>query len=159
PKDFGDRTLVWTLTTNGQSQSVAATLKPVWQIDRRRTTRGGNSERISSDLPPVVDIQPSSKTLERPGELTLAVSATDDGRRKRRGEPIGMTVMWQKYRGPGAVTFKEPQSPLPGGKSSTVVVFAEPGDYILQAVVDDGSGRASGNFGYHCCWTNVQVQV
>src|SRR4029450_2325995 len=25
PKDFGERTLVWTLSTNGQSQSVAAT--------------------------------------------------------------------------------------------------------------------------------------
>src|SRR5262249_18587204 len=99
------------------------------------------------------------KTLERPGELTLAVSATDDGLPKRRGEPVGMTVMWQKYRGPGAVTFTEPQASLPGGKSSTVVTFTEPGDYVLQAVVDDGSGRASGNFGYHCCWTNVQVQV
>src|SRR5207248_11687617 len=35
----------------------------------------------------------------------------------------------------------------------------EPGDYIVQAVVDDGSGEAAGNFGYHCCWTNAQVKV
>ncbi len=27
------------------------------------------------------------------------------------------------------------------------------------AVVDDGSGESAGNFGYHCCWTNVQVTV
>ncbi|MET0163886.1 MAG: cytochrome c, partial [Vicinamibacterales bacterium] len=159
PKDFGDRTLVWTLSTNGQSQSVAATLKPVWQIDRRRTTRGGNSERISSNLPPVVDVQPSTKTLDAPGSLTLTTSATDDGLPKRRGEPIGMTVMWQKYRGLGGVTFRDPQSALAAGKSSTVVTFSEPGEYVLQAVVDDGSGRASGNFGYHCCWTNVQVPI
>jgi hypothetical protein len=159
PKDFGERTLVWTLSTNGQSQSVAATLKPVWQIDRRRTTRGGNSERISSNLPPVVDVQPSTKTLDASGSLTLTTSATDDGLPKRRGEPIGMTVMWQKYRGPGAVTFRDPQSALAAGKSSTVVTFSEPGEYVLQAVVDDGSGRASGNFGYHCCWTNVQVPI
>jgi hypothetical protein len=159
PKDFGDRTLVWTLSTDGQSQSVAATLKPVWQIDRRRTTRGANSERISSNLPPVVDVQPSTKTLDAPGSLTLTTSATDDGLPKRRGEPIGMTVMWQKYRGLGGVTFRDPQSALAAGKSSTVVTFSEPGEYVLQAVVDDGSGRASGNFGYHCCWTNVQVPI
>jgi hypothetical protein len=159
PKDFGERTLVWTLSTNGQSQSVAATLKPVWQIDRRRTTRGGNSERISSNLPPVVDVQPSTNTLDAPGLLTITTSATDDGLPKRRGEPIGMTVMWQKYRGPGGVTFRDPQSALAAGKSSTVVSFSEPGEYVLQAVVDDGSGRASGNFGYHCCWTNVQVPI
>ena len=47
PKDFGDQKLVWTLTAYGQTHQVAATLKPVWQIDRRRTTRGGNSENTS----------------------------------------------------------------------------------------------------------------
>jgi hypothetical protein len=25
--------------------------------------------------------------------------------------------------------------------------------------VDDGSGEAAGNFGYHCCWTNVQSKI
>src|ERR671930_388637 len=47
PKDFGDGKLVWTLTAHGQTQKVVATLKPVWQIDRLRTTRGGNSEKVS----------------------------------------------------------------------------------------------------------------
>ena len=55
PKDFGNQTLVWKLTAHGQTQQVVATLKPVWQIDRLRTTRGGNSEKISSNLPPVVN--------------------------------------------------------------------------------------------------------
>ena len=159
PKDFGDQTLVWTLAAHGQVQRVAATLKPVWQIDRRRTTRGGNSERISSNLPPVVDARSSSSTLPAPGSLTLTVSATDDGLPKRRGAPIGMTVMWAKYRGPGAVAFSAPEAPLADGKTSTIATFSEPGEYLLQAVVDDGSGRAAGNFGYHCCWTNAQVKV
>jgi len=26
-------------------------------------------------------------------------------------------------------------------------------------VVDDGSGEVAGNFGYHCCWTNVELTV
>src|SRR5580700_3363392 len=54
PKDFGDQALTWSLTAHGQTQKVIGTLKPVWQIDRQRTTRGGNSEKISSNLPPVV---------------------------------------------------------------------------------------------------------
>jgi hypothetical protein len=159
PKDFGDRTLVWALTAHGQTQKVVGTLKPVWQIDRLRTTRGGNSEKITSNLPPVVNVQPSVRGLAAPGSLTLTVSATDDGLPKRRGEPVGMTVIWAKYRGPGAVTFSAPQSRVTGGTSSTLASFSEPGEYLLQAVVDDGSGEAAGNFGYHCCWTNAQVKI
>ena len=159
PKDFGDQTLIWALTAHGQTQKVVGTLKPVWQIDRQRTTRGGNSEKISSNLPPVADVRPSDQTLAVPGSLKLTVSATDDGLPQRRGEPVGMTVMWAKYRGPGAVTFSTPQSRIVGGTSSTVAGFSEPGEYVLQAVVDDGSGEAAGNFGYHCCWTNAQVKI
>ena len=159
PKDFGNQTLQWTLAAHGQTQTVVATLKPVWQIDRVRTTRGGNSEKISSNLPPVVNIQSSVQTLAAPGSLTLTLSATDDGLPKRRGEPVGMTVMWAKYRGPGAVTFSAPVSRIALDKSSTTVSFSQPGEYLLQAVVDDGSGESAGNFGYHCCWTNAQVKI
>src|SRR6476620_4043982 len=79
PRDYGDRTLVWTLRTHGETQKVVATLKPVWQIDRLRTTRGGNSEKISSNLPPVVSVQAAATRLATPGATTLTLSATDDG--------------------------------------------------------------------------------
>src|SRR6478609_2071347 len=91
PKDFGDNTLVWKLNAHGQAQQVVATLKPVWQIDRLRTTRGGNSEKISSNLPPVVTLEAASTMLATPTSTTLSLSATDDGLPKRRGEPLGMT--------------------------------------------------------------------
>ena len=159
PKDFGNQTLVWKLNAHGQTQQVVATLKPVWQIDRQRTTRGGNSEKISSNLPPAVTVQASETTLPAAGSTTLALSATDDGLPKRRGESVGLTVMWAKYRGPGTVQFSSPAAKLAGGKATTSASFSEPGDYILQAVVDDGSGESAGNFGYHCCWTNAQVTV
>jgi hypothetical protein len=156
PKDFGSQTLVWKLTAHGRTEQVVATLKPVWQIDRLRTTRGGNSEKISSNLPPVVNVQVTS---QNDTSATLNVSATDDGLPKRRGETVGMTVLWAKYRGPGSVQFADAQVKLANGKASTVATFSEPGDYTLQAVVDDGSGEAAGNFGYHCCWTNAQLKV
>src|SRR5262249_37942412 len=79
PRDFGDRPLVWSLTVRGETQKVVGVLRPVWQIDRRRTTRGGNSENVSSNLPPVVDVQTPDRTLTAPGPLTLTISATDDG--------------------------------------------------------------------------------
>src|SRR5262249_5703901 len=156
PKDFGDKTLVWKLTTHGHTEQVIATLKPVWQIDRLRTRRGGNSEKVSSNLPPVVQVAIVNQSA---ADATLRVSATDDGLPKRRGQPVGMTVLWAKYRGPGDVRFSASEEKLVNGQVTTTATFSEPGDYILQAVVDDGSGEAAGNFGYHCCWTNAQLRV
>jgi len=57
------------------------------------------------------------------------------------------------------VQFDSVKSRVIEGKSSAVTKFSEPGEYIIQAVVDDGSGEAAGNFGYHCCWTNVQSKI
>jgi len=161
PKDVPkDGKVVWALTSHGQTLKVAGTLNPVWQIDRARATRGGNSERINSNTPPVVELLPTTASVAAPrGTTTLTVSATDDGLPIRRGQPAGMTVLWTKYRGPGDVTFSAAQAKLVNGKAATTATFSEPGDYILQAVVDDGSGESAGQFGYHCCWTNAQVKV
>ena len=156
PKDFGSQQLVWKLRAHGQEAQVVATLKPVWQIDRLRTTRGGNSENVSSNTPPAVDVTIANQSG---AAATLTVAATDDGLPKRRGESVGMTVMWAKFRGPGNVQFSAPQDKLVNGKALTIASFSAPGDYILQAVVDDGSGESAGNFGYHCCWTNAQIKV
>jgi hypothetical protein len=70
-----------------------------------------------------------------------------------------MTVNWAKYRGPGAVVFQPATTKVIDGHAFATVRFREPGEYVLQAVVDDGSGELAGNFGYHCCWTNTQVKV
>jgi hypothetical protein len=159
PKDFGDQTLVWTLIAYGQTQQVAGSLKPVWMIDRLRTTRGGNSEKINSNTPPVVSVQPQEQTIAYPGPATLTVSATDDGLPMRAGKSVGMTINWAKYRGPGAVVFHPAQEKIADGRSVATASFSKPGEYLLQAVVDDGSGESAGNFGYHCCWTNVEVKI
>src|SRR5204863_9901715 len=109
---------------------------------------------------PVVDVQPAATTVAAAGQsTTLTLSATDDGLPVRRGQPAGMTVLWAKYRGPGDVTFSAGRAKLVDGKTATTATFSEPGEYVLQAVVDDGSGESAGQFGYHCCWTNAQVKV
>lgn len=159
PKDFGDQKLVWFLAAHGKTEQVAGSLKPVWMIDRNRTTRGGNSERINSNTPPVVRLEPAQQTLEGPGPLTLTVAATDDGLPVRGGKPVGMTASWVTYRGPANVTFAPAQSKIVDGRAAATATFSAPGEYLLQVVVDDGSGELAGNFGYHCCWTNAEVKV
>ncbi len=192
PKDFGTQKLVWKLTLRGKTESIAGTLNPVWQIDRRRTTRGGNDDAIDSNTPPVASVQPAEQSIASGARATLAISATDDGLPKRirtsfpapngagvppqlyavppstapqrggppaAGEGGSLSYEWFKYRGPGKVTFIEPRGILDRGKATSLASFSEPGDYLLQVIVDDGSGESAGNFGYHCCWTNVEVKV
>jgi len=57
------------------------------------------------------------------------------------------------------VTFSQIKQPLKDGKAEVSATFSERGQLHAAAVVDDGSGESAGNFGYHCCWTNVQVTV
>jgi hypothetical protein len=82
----------------------------------------------------------------------------------RGAEPEGsLSYEWFKYRGPGKVIFVQPRGIMTERQTSSTatstVTFSEPGDYVLQAIIDDGSGESAGNFGYHCCWTNVEVKV
>ena len=159
PKDFGEQSLVWTLTMHGQTAQVAGTLNRVWMIDRKYTTRGADINNPYSNTPPVVSVAPMERVIGKSDTLPLEVTASDDGRPLRNGKSIGMTMDWVKYRGPGKVTFGPSRSVVENGKASTFASFSEPGDYILQVVVDDGSGEVAGNFGYHCCWTDIEVKV
>jgi len=159
PKNFGEQKLVWTVTVHGQTAQAVGSLSPTWMIDRKYTTRGANIENPYSNTPPVVSVTPMEKTISAGEALTLEVSASDDGRPERNGKPIGMTMEWEKYRGPGEVVFKPAKGKLAGGNGTASATFSEPGEYVLQLVVDDGSGEVAGNFGYHCCWTNVNVKV
>jgi hypothetical protein len=84
---------------------------------------------------------------------------SDDGLPTRGEAAIGLSVVWSKYRGPGDARFA-PASPrvepagATGQKAVTSVTFSQPGDYVLRALVSDGSG-----FNEQCCWTNAFVKV
>src|SRR6516225_6373683 len=127
PKDFGDQKLEWTLTAHGQTARVSGTLNPVWMIDRLRTTRGGNSEKINSNTPPQVVVQPFEASIAEPGSVTFNLAATDDGLPARAGKPVGMTAMWSKYRGPGIVRFEPARSHITDGRSVMTAIFSESG--------------------------------
>jgi hypothetical protein len=159
PANFGNATLVWSVTVRGKTESVPGSLNPKWLIDRDHTTRGGDTDDTVSNTPPVVNIQPPAQTIGVGARAKFNVSATDDGRPARGGVPLGMTIDWFKYRGPGTVTIDKPSDQLKDGKTTTTAAFSALGDYTLLAVIDDGSGQNAANFGYHCCWTDVEVHV
>jgi hypothetical protein len=179
PADFGSNKLTWTLTSNGQTTTIPASLNPLWEIS-------AFFEPTTQNTPPVIGlVDGSSVQGPRPAvtslsaqvgtPLTLTVSVSDDaimpligttGMDQPKTPPISLT--WSKFRGPGAVTFADPKPAVqfagavqPGqkisGTASTRATFSEPGDYVLSVVANDWSGV--GGHGYQCCWTNAQVKV
>ena len=66
-------------------------------------------------------------------------------------------MRWRKYRGPRdrPVTFTPVSALLVDGKSATQASFSEPGEYVIQGVVDDGSLLA----GTYCCWVSREVRI
>lgn len=52
--------------------------------------------------------------------------------------PDGLTVSWIVWRGPAEARFDPYYAQPADGKTTTTAVFTVPGDYVLQAAVDDG---------------------
>ncbi len=165
PKDFGDKKLTWTLSGNGQTTEIPLNLNPLWEISPFAEVGIGNT-------PPVVTFEPSGPSVQGPRPFSISITAaasspvplniwvTDDakvapGATPPRTPPV--TVTWNKFRGPGTVTFADPKPPVENGKASTSATFTQPGDYVLIVVANDWSGE--GGRGFQCCWTNAQVKV
>ncbi len=87
----------------------------------------------------------------------------------RDAKEAPVTLLWNKFRGPGQITFSNQRPPIQEaqfsappntvfhGKSVTTATFSEPGDYVLHVIANDWSGE--GGRGFVCCWTNAQVKV
>jgi hypothetical protein len=157
PKDWGNRTLTWYLTTHGPTQQVVGHLNPRAMIDRQKETLEGGA--AGENHAPTVTVQPQSQTISLSDTASFTVSATDDGKPENRTtkKPEGMNVRWRKYRGPqnGTVTFTPSRAALVDGTSVTKASFSEPGEYVVQAVVDDNSLLS----GTYCCWINTELKV
>ena len=123
-------------------------------------------------------------------EVTLTVRVKDisvrDATDPRFKEPLPVGVHFNKYQGPGDVTFSVhpdtvvPENPyepgdrrfaffrapdpndveVPGGDGLARVnaTFSAPGEYLVQATVENFRSPDS-SFGDQCCWTNVWQRV
>jgi len=172
PKDFGDQKLTWTLTANGQTTAVPASLAPLWEVEPFKDANGNTPPALRFEGGASVQgPRPVEVTLAGSSPLTLTVFASDDasvipGMRQPRTPPV--TLTWSKYRGPGSVTFTNARPPVEKtgdpaataaftGKASTTATFSAPGEYLLHLVANDWSGKGGG--GFQCCWTNALVKV
>jgi hypothetical protein len=176
PKDFAAQKLVWTLTSNGTTNSVPAKLDPLWLLSPLADATGNTPPFIGFDAKgPFVQGpkgQSESLTANVKEPLTLPLWVADDATvipgATRPRTPAAM-LTWSKFRGPGAVTFSSdkpavedanfsaPPKTAFQGKAVTSATFSEPGEYILRVVANDWSGE--GGRGFQCCWSNAQVRV
>ena len=82
PKDWGQKDLVWTLTSHGKTEKAFATLTPFWEIDSKvyQQNRGGPGELNEPDMAPTVSlVGPAQRTVTVGEPVSLDVQVTDDG--------------------------------------------------------------------------------
>ena len=114
---------------------------------------------VGENLAPDVSVAPPVRRSWCQHETaTFTVSATDDGLPigSRTKKPVGLRVRWRKYRGPSAAChLHAARAARRRQDHDDRRVSSEPGEYVLQAVVDDGSLLA----GTYCCWVSQEVKI
>lgn len=181
PKDFTPQDkYTWTIFANGQYTTIPLHILPDYVISPFSEISVGNTPpvvRFEQDGTPVqgpiamlTHAQTRTTAVSKPLDLTLWI--TDDmkypsgtGAPRAANRPP-VTLLWSKYRGPGAVKFEKTNPKAEGtanesqgftGKATTSATFSEAGDYVLHVTVNDFSGDGGG--GFQCCWTTGLVKV
>jgi hypothetical protein len=155
PKDWDkQQKVVWTLTSRGRTDQAKGWLQPEWELSEDvivENMEGGVPD--PDNKPPAITVAPV-QPVTLPNAATLTAAATDDGLPKpyRRNasnaaraaeprRPMGVSIKWIQYRGPGKVTFDPPISPVVHGQPVTLTSkasFSAPGTYVLRAIAFDG---------------------
>jgi hypothetical protein len=133
PKDFGNKELVWTLTSHGVTEKAYASLRQDYFIDNvviasetGALGAGSSNPAMRANTPPVVAIEGAKTRTVGVGQpLSLITMVTDDGVPKAQvptaaaiarrtmmppqritvGKSLGLHLSWFVYRGAGHVTF------------------------------------------------------
>lgn len=92
PKDFGNKELVWTLTTHGKTSKAYATLREDYFLDNMVLTSetgaigaGVSNPEIRANKPPTLEaVGDRTRTVKAGQPLTLSAHVTDDGVPKPR---------------------------------------------------------------------------
>jgi hypothetical protein len=164
PKDFGNKSLRWTIVANGELQSVPLTLNPGYPITPFKELGMGNepprlwfSESGAKVMgPPSAVAGTFTGTVGQPVPITIW--ATDVKERDSKSTNVA-TVSLHKHRGPGTITVERARTPIgkPGEMVTIPATFSAPGEYLVRVQANDESGEGGG--GFQCCWTNSYVKV
>lgn len=87
PKDFGQKELVWTLTTQGKAQKAFGSLRPdlvIENVDLMSESgalgAGSSSPELRADKPPVIALEGGKTRTAKVGQpLSITTVTTDDG--------------------------------------------------------------------------------
>jgi hypothetical protein len=170
PRDFGTKVVTWTITSNGETQSIPLTLNKNYPIEPFEEKGMGNKPPVFTfggttfTGPPVAVAASLTGTATQPVTISFAVAdpkQTKQGSEARTGRSgAGIaTVSFHKFRGPGTVSF-EPARLSTKAQDETVTTaatFSLPGEYLVRVQGNDESGE--GGAGFQCCWTNTYVKV
>ena len=165
PKDFGNKTIRWTIEANGERNSVPFTLNKGYPVTPFKEAGMSNSppkltfadNGPKQTGPPVGIAAEVSGTAGQP--IAIALSVEDDKGIAQTKSTIVSTVSFHKYRGPGSVKFDNTRvfAKQQGERVVVNAVFDKPGEYLVRVQANDESGEGGG--GFQCCWTNAYVKV
>ena len=174
PKDFGAKTMTWTIVSNGEAQSVPFTLNKGYPVSPFKELGMGNQPPILafSQGGPKVTGPPTGVSASLTGSVNQPVPVNvwvEDPKAPGEAEvpPAGFglpsgsiaTISLHKFRGPGTVVFDKLRVAVPkqGDMVTSTATFSASGEYLLRVQANDESGE--GGFGFQCCWTNTYVKV
>jgi hypothetical protein len=90
PKDWGDKTLTWTVTANGHTEKVIARLVPAYEKSERMMITNNNTGTVFGEddpnQPPTITMTPTLTGAVNTG-VTQTATVTDDGLPKPRPAP------------------------------------------------------------------------
>jgi len=143
PKDFGQKEIVWTLTTHGKTNKAFGSLKTdlrIENIDIMSETgalgAGTSNPEIRADKPPVIKIDTEKVINAKVGQpVTLSATVTDDGVPRSRGG-IGGAALGRGGAGAGrGPTIPQPPARITVGKSlglhAAWIVYRSPGQVTV----------------------------
>lgn len=175
PKDFGTKTLTWTIVSGGEKLSIPFALSKGYTIEPFKERGMGNSPPVLSFAaggskftgPPTAVAASLTGRVNQPVELKVWAEDAKGSEAPpppaiaalRGGVPSVATISLHKFRGPGSVTFEKARLPVTkqGEMVSTTATFSAAGEYLIRVQANDESGE--GGAGFQCCWSNTYLKV
>jgi hypothetical protein len=165
PKDFGNKTITWTIVANGEKQAIPFGLNKSYTISPMKDLGMGNAPPVLSFAqggpkfqgPPVSTATTLTGKVNTP--IPVNVWAEDPKGSDQENARTVANLSFHKYRGPGKVTFDKTRISVSkqGDMVTANATFDTPGEYMLRVQANDESGEGGG--GFQCCWSNVYVKV